>query len=102
MSEIDEVLGRIEQQQLEPLILEGIAALPLLQMVYRGQVKLSPQQIRAAVEALPFENPKLSATAVTRMDGRSFAEQLERAIARSKQPLPLPSPVEQHPATELR
>jgi hypothetical protein len=94
MSEIDEVLGRIEQQQLEPAIPEGIAALPLLQMVYRGQVKLSPQQIRAAIESLPFENPKLSATAVSHMNEKSFAQALERAIERSKKPSPPPLPLD--------
>ena len=37
--------------------------------------------MRAAVEALPFEGPKLSATAV--LTGENFAEGLEKAIARS-------------------
>jgi len=35
----------------------------------------------AAIEALPFEAPKLSTTAVLTGDG--FAERLERALARS-------------------
>jgi hypothetical protein len=39
--------------------------------------------MKAAVEALPFEHPKLSAMAVTSMSGKDFAAQLERAIARS-------------------
>jgi hypothetical protein len=52
-------------------------------MVYRGAVRLSPQQIRVAIEALPYENPKLSAVAVGYMSGDTFAERLERAIARS-------------------
>lgn len=55
------------------MILSGITALPLLQMAYRGQVQLTPQQMRAAIEALPFEVPKLSATAIATMDERSFA-----------------------------
>jgi hypothetical protein len=43
-------------------------------------VKASPQQMRAAIECLPFEEPKLSAMAVTAMDPNSFAtrQQLDR------------------------
>ena len=68
------------------------------QMAYRGQVQLTQQQMRAAIEALPFEVPKLSATAITSMDERSFAAQLDRAIERSKSPPPLLNgPVEQLP-----
>ena len=33
---VDEVLNRIEQQKVEPDLPEGIMALPLLQMAYRG------------------------------------------------------------------
>jgi hypothetical protein len=43
-------------------------------------------RLRAAIEALPFESPKLSATAVLR--GDDFATRLERATTRSgKAPL---------------
>src|SRR6516162_3532976 len=88
---VDEVLNRIEQQKVEPELPEGIMALPLLQMAYRGQVKLTPQQARCAIEALPYETPKLSATAITTMD--SFPEALERAIIRSGiKPKALPPP----------
>ena len=52
---------------------------------------------------MPYETPKLSATAIVTMDGKSFAEALERAIERSKQPALLngPAPPEL-PASELR
>jgi hypothetical protein len=79
----------------DQVIPEGITALPLLQMAYRGQVQLTPQQMRAAIEALPFENPKLGVTANVTVDG-SFAERLEHALARS-QSLPMlnpPKPIE--------
>jgi len=99
---VDEMLNRIEQQKVEPDLPEGIMALPLLQMAYRGQVKLTPQQARAAIEALPYENPRLSATAIATMDGKSFAQALERAIERSRGPLLLNSPTEPLPANELK
>jgi hypothetical protein len=35
---------------------------------------------RSAVEALPFEEPKLSAVAVGHFTGQDFAAQLDRAI----------------------
>jgi hypothetical protein len=72
-------------------------------MVYRGEIVLSPQQMRAAIESLPYETPKLSATAIATMDGKSFAEALERAIERSKSPLALNSPaVIEHDADEMK
>jgi hypothetical protein len=67
----------------EPNLPEGIGALALLQMVYRGELKLTAQQMRAAIEALPFESPKLSATAVLHQG--DFATRLDQAIARSNQ-----------------
>jgi hypothetical protein len=105
MSErIAAVLDQIEAQQQQPLLPDGITALPLLQMAYRGQVQLTPQQMRAAIEAFPFENPKLSATAITSMDEKGFAAQLDKAIERSRGPLLLNGPVveQQVPASELK
>ena len=99
---VNEVLNRIEQQKVEPELPEGITALPLLQMAYRGQVKLSAQQARCAIEALPYETPKLSATAIAAFDGQTFAEALERCIERSKGPLLLNGPAPELPAEELK
>ena len=47
-------------------------------MVYRGEVELTPQQMRA--KCLEFEEPKVSAIAVGHFDGKDFATQLEKAI----------------------
>jgi hypothetical protein len=59
--------------------------------------------MRAAIECLPFENPKLGATAIATLDGKSFAEALERCIERSRSPVPLLNgPVEPLPASELK
>ena len=82
---------------------EGTTAKQALEMVYRGEIVLSPQQMRAAIECLQFENPKVSAVAVSHMNGQDFASALERAIQRSKQPLTLPGPKTiEHDASELK
>jgi len=60
--------------------------------------------MRAAEKCLEFEEPKVSAVAVGHFDGKDFATQLEKAIARSKQPPPPAAlmPPEQHPAGEVK
>jgi hypothetical protein len=100
---VDEVLNRIEQQKVEPDLPDDITALELLRLAYRGKVKLTPQQARCAIEALPYETPKLSATAIATMDGKSFADALDRAIERSKSPPMLnASTIELVDATEMK
>jgi hypothetical protein len=85
------------------LLAEGTTAKQALEMVYRGEIVLTPQQMRAAIECLQFEVPKVSAVAVTHMDGKDFASALERAIERSQRPVPLLNgPVEELPASELK
>jgi hypothetical protein len=82
---------------------EGTTAKQALEMVYRGEIVLSPQQMRAAIECLQFEVPKVSAVAISHMDGSDFASALERAINRSQQPVPLLNgPSEPLPASELK
>ena len=81
---------------------EGTTAKQALEMVYRGLIELTPQQMRAAIELLPYENPKLSATAIATMDGQTFAEALERCIQRSKGPPMLNGPVEPIDASEMK
>lgn len=71
-------VGIIERKP-EP---EGSTALAFLQAVYRDVAQPLPVRIRCAVEALPFETPKLAATAV--LTSEDFAERLERVIARSQ------------------
>jgi len=60
---------------------EGEHSLDFLQAVYRDPMQPLSVRMRAAIEVLPFEAPKLSAVAVSSMSGA--AERLERAIARS-------------------
>ena len=40
-------------------------------------------RMRAAIEAMPFETPRVSAVAVGYLTGSDFASRLERAIERS-------------------
>ena len=92
----------VEEDQIEEGP-EGETSLQLMQNVYRDRKLPLSVRVRCAVEAAPYENPKLSATAITSMDGKSFADALERAIIRSQQPVPLlNSPTEQLPASELK
>jgi hypothetical protein len=69
---------------------EGIDALGLLQMEYRGEITLTYAQRRAAEACLPFERPKLSAVAVAA--NGSFADQLDRLIMKRTGKL-----IEHHP-----
>ena len=81
---------------------DEIKALTYLQSIYRNPMEATPTRMRAAIECLPFENPKLSTTAIATMDGKTFAEALDRAIERSKGPLLLNGKVEELAATELK
>jgi hypothetical protein len=82
---------------------DKIRALAYLQSIYRNPMEAMPARMRAAIESLPYENPKLSAVAHGHFDGTDFATQLERAIARSKAPLALNSPavIEHEPAQQI-
>ena len=61
-------------------------ALEYLQDVYKGRRPPDAWRMRAAMAALPFETPKLSATALS-FPG-DFAQTLERAILRSGVKMP--------------
>src|SRR5215469_9291438 len=80
-----------------------ITAHRLLQSIYRDEEVALPTRMRAAIESLAYETPKLSATAIATMDGQSFAEALERAIVRSEGAVPmLNGPTPELPASELK
>jgi hypothetical protein len=97
MSILDQV--PIVQDEVIP---DDVPLMELADRVVRGKIKLSPPQQRMLIEMLPYIAPKLSATAIATMDGKSFAEALERCIERSKGPLLLNGPVEELPASELK
>jgi len=73
--------------------IDGANALAFLQAIYRNRQLPLPVRLRAAIEALPFESPKLSATAILHED--DFATRLDRAIARSGLQLIEARPVQQ-------
>jgi len=66
----------------EPRLPKDIRALEVLQMAYRGELKLSPQQMRAAMQRFPSK-PRSSQRWPSPRCRKEFAVQLEKAIARS-------------------
>jgi hypothetical protein len=58
-------------------------ALEYLQDIYKGRRAADHVRMRAAKECLPFETPRLQMTSYIN-DANSFAQALDRAIARSQ------------------
>jgi hypothetical protein len=86
MSKVAAVLDQIEaeqRQQMSELIPDNIPLQELAEQVVSGKVKLTPMQQRMLIELLPFYMPKLSAVGVGYLSNDTFAERLDRAIARS-------------------
>ena len=81
---------------------ERTVALEFLQDIYNDPKQSTSTRMRAAIECLPFENPKVSAVAISHMDGQDFASALERAIERSGiKPIPPPKVIEHQAPPEL-
>ena len=98
---LDQIGAEIAEEIIE--LAPGEISLDLLRRVYRSTQQPMRLRMRAAIEALPFEVPKLSATAIATMDGQTFAQALDRAIERSRSPTPLLNgPVEPLPPSELK
>jgi hypothetical protein len=57
------------------------SALGYLQGVYNDPRQSTSIRMKAAIEALPYEKPRLAVTAI--VDRADFAEMLDRAIERS-------------------
>jgi len=55
-------------------------SLDFLQAVYLNETLPLPVRSRAAIEAAPYEHPKLTAVAVGHLTGEDFYNRLERAI----------------------
>jgi hypothetical protein len=84
-------------------VLPNIDAHGYLQGVYQGTIKPNGSRLRAAIAALPFERPKLSAIAVG--TANDLADRLMHALqatnkvinARPMQVIEAPKPVEAEP-----
>ena len=63
---------------------ERVNSLEYLQRIYRDPNQPTPVRMRAAIEALAFENPRLSAVGVGALNGEDFYNRLERAVNRSE------------------
>ena len=62
---------------------EKPTSLEFLQAVYLNETLPLPTRLRAAIEAAPYEHPKLTAVSVGYHDGTAFADRLDRAIEAS-------------------
>ena len=76
-----------------------ITPIDFMEAVYLNPNLPLNTRLRAAIEAAPYKHPKLSAVAHGHFDGTDFATQLEKAIERSRKPLPLPAPTIEHEPT---
>jgi hypothetical protein len=70
----------LETQAWEIEETKTLNALDYLQSIYRNPDEATGVRIRCAVEALPYENPRISAVSVGYYDGNTFAQRLDRAI----------------------
>jgi hypothetical protein len=68
----------------DPEAPDGETALGLLQAVYRDKRTPLHTRMRAATIAIQYETPKLAVTGYLR-DDATFAQALDRAIARSRE-----------------
>jgi hypothetical protein len=73
-------LTRVEP---EPLLNRRVSPLEFLEQVIHDESVPLPMRLRAAIEACPYQHPKLSATLLIPPDG-DFATRLERAIERTR------------------
>jgi len=79
-----------------------VTPLEFLEAVYVNPNLPLNTRLRAAIEAAPYRHPKLAVTGHAHFEGKDFASQLERAIARSRGEIPAlltaPKVVEHDPA----
>ena len=103
--ELEDILDRAEQQnQSERILTSRATELEFFEAVYLNESLPLGYRLKAAAERAKYTHAQLRAVAYSQMDQQSFAQALERCLARSAQnylPKPaLPAP-EQHPASEV-
>lgn len=79
--------GEMIYQVLDPpdrMTSDDLTSLKYLQLVYRGKIIAEGDRMRAAIAALPFENPKLAVTASVGPN-TGLGRRIELAIERSRQ-----------------
>jgi hypothetical protein len=104
---IEERQRRVDEMNGLVALPAGVTARQFMQMVMRGEIEPTPGQRTAAKVLIEYQEPKLTAVAVGHFDGQSFAQALERCLARSEaarsKPSPaLPAPSAQHPSSEMK
>ena len=82
-----ELFGKrqVDEEEKEEVVelAPGETSLDFLQRVYRSVTQPMSRRMRAAIEALPFETPKLGAVAIASLTANDFAAALDRALERS-------------------
>ena len=89
---------------------EEVTPLEFLEAVYVNPNLPLNTRLRAAIEAAPYRHPKLAVTAHARFDfAAQLDKEIEKCIARSRQPTPLSAPkviearpIEQVSAAEMK
>jgi hypothetical protein len=102
---IDLQTVQVQEKKDEIVLPEDGTSLTLLQKVYRSSGIPLMTRMRAAIAAIQFEHPKLAVTAT--VQAGDFADQLERAIERSRRvmieaPIIEASPIENAPSNTTR
>jgi hypothetical protein len=69
LATVDAELAELEEEEELIELAPGEVSLDFLQRIYRSTQQPMSLRMRAAIEALPFEKPKLSATAIAAFDG---------------------------------
>jgi hypothetical protein len=72
LNTVDATLSRFDDELELIELASGETALSFLQRVYRGVKQPMSRRLRAAIEALPHEHPRLGAIATASMNGQRF------------------------------